>query len=581
MTNSARLSLVASALLFSLFAVSACSDESDGSSASPGPTTPDVTFPQDTSSDGGPVVPDTTVTPDTATEPDVTPDVPPTPDVVDPPDVTEDAEPEPDTTPPEIVSTTPSHLEDGVAAPFAVTLTFSEAIYAPTLKAGPNGSVSMQDYLGVDVPLEIELSDDGLVATLTPKPVDDIWAPASPYEVRVAPNILADLAGNKLTMPFVLRFFTAGYPDTGVYKGLAEAYAPRFFIETTEVGDVRRRVPTRVDEDGNWDVSDSLSWLASATAVYPSVYYSVTESYSHYFIHYMAFFPHVATGTSAAHGNGTVGAMVTVKKGELNTSNEPLSVTTYWRTKSNEENDVYATTESGYVGEKDNDWYRVRAVIDQEELFGEDGRYDAFISNTYESCVWTYEETGALSSCQLFEAKKSTMTWLVFEVTSGTPEPLQANEDGAWPSSMSDMEDVDALGYELVPLHDTLWPRRLEDGADGIWGDTYAYSNPSRPADGMVLSSRFVDPVNDIAPPYGRPVWAWKFVPTSGEAAGLQQGWLGIDPAHYAIKRHGSVDKDNLFVDWDAEEGTGFSDAYCFNAMALIDVRETDPNCLP
>ena len=111
MTNTARLSLVASALLLSLFAVSACSDESDGAATSPGPTTPDVSFPEDTSSDGGPVVPDTTATPDTVTEPDVTPDVAPVPDVVDPPDVTEDAEPEPDKTPPDIVSTTPAHLE--------------------------------------------------------------------------------------------------------------------------------------------------------------------------------------------------------------------------------------------------------------------------------------------------------------------------------------------------------------------------------------------------------------------------------------------------------------------------------------
>ena len=580
MTNTHRVSILSTVLVTMGALQGACSDENQGPTIPNGTPTPDVSFPGDTgddsAADSGLVTPDTATTPDTTTPHDAKADVPPKVDVAQ-----DSVGPQPDTTPPEIVSTTPGAGESGVMMPFTVTLTFSEAIYAPTLKAGTNGSVSMKDYLGVDVPLEVALSADGTVATLTPTPTDDVWAPASPYEVRIAPNILADLAGNKLSLPYVLRFFSAGYPDTGVYKGLAEAYAPRFHIETTGVADVRRRVPTRVDEDGDWDVSNSMAWLSAAAAVYPSVYYNVTESYSHYFIHYMAYFPHVDTGTSAEHGNGTVGAMVTVQKGAVGAPDTPLSVTTYWRTKSNEENDVYATTESGYVGAQGADWVRVRSVMDQGELFGDDHRYDAFISGSYESCVWNHEETGGLATCKLYEAMKSTMTWLTFEVTSGTPQPVQASEEGGWPSSMEDVEGLDAYGYELVPLADTLWPRRLEDGADEIWGDTYTYSNPSRPADGMIVGSRFMDPIDDISPPYGRPVWAWKFVPAQGETAGIQQGWLGVDPAHYAMKRHSSVDQDNLFVDWNAEEGTGFSVAYCFNPMALIDVRETEPACAP
>jgi hypothetical protein len=580
MANVHRVSILSTMLLLTAVLLGGCSDENEGPVTPNETPTPDVSFPGDTSADsnadGGLAIPDTAIAPDSKPAVDAMGDV--NPEV----DVSQDSGgPQPDTTPPEIVSTTPALGEAGVATPFTVTLTFSEPIYAPTLKGGTNGSVSMKDYLGLNVPLDVALSGDGTVATLTPKPVDDIWAAASPYEVRIAPNILADLAGNKLSMPYVLRFFTAGYPNTGIYKGLAAAYAPRFHIETTGAEDVRRRVPTRVDEDGDWDASNSLQWLASAAAVYPSVYYNVTESYSHYFIHYMAYFPHVATGTSAEHGNGTVGAMVTVKKGGVGESHMPLSVTTYWRTKSNEENDVYATTESGYVGDNSEDWYRVRSVMDQADLFGEDGRYDAFISSTYESCLWNHEETGGLATCKLYEAMKSTMTWLSFEVTSGSPEPLEANEEGGWPSSMDDVEGIDAFGYELVPMAESLWPRRLEDGADQLWGDTYTYSNPSRPADGMIVGSRFVDPVDDISPPYGRPVWAWKFVPAQGETAGIQQGWLGVDPAHYAMKRHGSVDQDNLFVDWSVEDGSGFSTAYCFNPMAFIDARETDPNCAP
>jgi hypothetical protein len=276
--------------------------------------------------------------------------------------------------------------------------------------------------------------------------------------------------------------------------------------------------------------------------------------------------------------------MVTVKKAAGAEPFQPLSVTTYWRTKSSEENDVYATTESGYVGNEDEDldYYRLRAVLDQEALFGEDGHYDAYISGTYESCVWTYEETGGLATtCQLYEALKSTMTWLVFAATSDAVEPLLPMEEGGWPMSMADIEGKEALGYELVALPDTLWPRRLEDGNGQIWGDTYAYSNPSRPADGMVISSRFFDPIDDLSPPYGRPVWAWKYVPSLGEPAGLKQGWLGVDPAFYAHKRHKSVDEDNLFVDWNAEAETGFSLDYCFNPLAMIDVRETDPGCAP
>jgi len=575
--------LCAFALVVSATWLTGCGDDTADATSTPVVDAgPDVHFPNDT------VVTD--VAADAVVPvPDATPPIPDT--VTPPPDTTQDSAvgpdgPAPDTTAPEVIATSPAQGEGGVALPFEVTLTFSEPIYAVTLKSGANGSVSMRDHLGVDVPVEISLSADGTVATLKPLPVDDHWVHGSPYEVRLAPGIIADLAGNKLPLPFVLRFFTQGYPDTGLYKGLAQAYAPRFHIDTTGIADVRRRVPTQVNEDGDWDTSNSLTWIAAAPAVYPSVYYNVAESFSHYFIHYMAFFPHVATGTSTDHGNGTVGAMVTVKKGADATSHEPLSVTTYWRTKSHEENDVYATTESGYVGDHASgaDWYHVRAVMDAADLFGDDGRYDAYISLGYESCVWNHEETvGVGKTCVVYEALKSTMSTLVFELTDGSPDPVLPNADGMWPSSMDSVEGLDAFGYELISLADVLWPRRLEDAAGEIWGDTYAYSNPGRPADGLVLSSRFVDPVDELTPPYGRPVWAWDFDPQSGPTIGLDRGWLGIDPAHYAMKRHDSSDENhlNIFVPWDAEAGTGFSTDYCFNPLAFIDVRDTEPACAP
>lgn len=508
--------------------------------------------------------------PDEGGEPDPEPDVPNIPDVIVP------DTPEPDTTPPEVVSTSPASDENNVALPFTVEVTFSEPIYDATIA---KQSFKVRDFNGQEVPGSVSVKEgDPATAVFTPSPAAEFYR-ASPYSVWLAGGIIADLAGNKLIENYEFDFFTENFEGMEAYHEIAEKYAPRIYSGTDNaIGAAQTQVPTRFDLDGDWDGSNNRdSLLKDVDPLIPAVYYNVVESRSHYFIQYLYFFPwvnHPASGYD--HANGAGGAMVTVAKAVGDTPETPIAVTTYYKEKSSEENDAFVTTESGIVGPQGASFYGVKAQYSQAELFPE-GRFEAFVSpGEHESCLWIHE--GESLNCKLSAGIKSGMTKLVFEYQGGAPTPISK----PWPLDMSDIEGApDALGYALVPMLSTLWPRRLQVSETQVYGGDYTYkADPQRPGDGNLLPSKFADPVDSVDNAYGRPVWAWDFNPSVGGGfAGINQGEIGMDPAWYVWKRHSSVDEDNSLVPYDVDTKTGFSTDYCFNPFSQIDQRETDPLC--
>lgn len=563
---------LAAALLIGMF--SGCGDDP------PGPVAPAGDAADDAGTDAPPPVDGVE---DAGPGADVTQDGPPIPDLPDAlPDLATDTSfPDliPDTTPPTVASSSPAAGEDGVAIPFVVTVTFDELLYGPTLVAGVNGSVLLEDYEGHEVPVNLILQDDDGGTTLVLEPITDSFSHASPYTVTLSGGKIADGAGNKMAENHSFTFYTQSFGNLEVYEALAATHAPRIYADVSE-GAHRAKVPTRVDLDGDWDASNNVDWLKTdATTLSPALYFDVAETVSHYYIHYMAYFPWLDADAPNEHGNGIVGSMVTVEKAHVEVAQRPVAVTTYWRTKTSEENDVYVTDESGIVGGKGVGFYDVRASYPQDVLFP-DGRYQAYISATgYESCLWTHHDSAALTTCTLNDGLKASMSTLVFAYQDGDETTL--HKGAAWPATLSALADEGTpIGYALVSTLGTLWPRRLAAGKGGLWGDTFNYAaGPGRPGDGALMSSRFVDPIDDLFAPYGRPVWAWRFVPGLGETASVKQGWIGVDPAWYFWIRHSSVDNDNSIIAWKDASQEGFSVTYCFNGLAHIDVRGVHPLC--
>lgn len=488
----------------------------------------------------------------------------------------------PDETPPSVVATTPADGESNVGVPFVVSITWSEPVAKNTISTAKNGTVKMTDVNGGEVPLTHTVSEDGTVVTVTPN--TDVFLRASPYKVWLSGNIISDLTGkNKMMEPFTFTFFTENYEDMDGYHELAGKYAPAIHADTTETGGKpQTRVPTKFDADGDWDGSNNVAYVKSeATKLIPAVYYQVTESWTHYFVHYLYLFPYLRHPTAdLEHGNGALGAMVVVEKAKGEAPERPVAVTLYWKRKTNEENVTYVTEESGIVGPKGASFYGdVEAALPEATLFP-GGRFESWISPDYESCAWAHEKTGIGADCELTAAKKALMTKLVFAYGGNTPTPVEKGE-GGFPTDMSELEGAPAsLSYVLVPIVSSLWPRRTLVGDDLVYGDDFSYSNPGRPGDGSLLPSSFVDAVDPTDSQLGRPVWAWRHNPATGGEFGIGPGLLGVDPAWYLCTRHGSIDGDTAIPKCAAVTGaSAFSVTYCFNAFANVDARGTDPSC--
>lgn len=527
-------------------------------------------------------LPKADATADTVT-PDVKPDV--KPDAVtdagpDAPPQDQGPEVTPDKQAPSIVLTSPAEGEDHVTVPFKVTLVFSEPVSPNNIV---NQTVKLFDVDDKEVPMVIAVAADNMTVTLNPTTAT--FLRASSYRVRVQGSIISDFAGNKMVDPFELRFYTESYPGMDDHAALAARYAPRIVTDTTGAAS-RARVPLGFDADGDWVGTNTQGWLQKdAAEITPVVYFDVAETYTHYFIHYTYMFPWVqTTDTALSRANGVSGLMVTVEKPRDASPERPIAATTYWRQGVGESQSVFATTEGAVVGPKGKAQYgEVTEVYAQDTLFPE-GHFTSYVSPTYESCAWIHTTNpGVFATCILNEGVKASMKKLIF---AHDPEgPTVISKENGWPEDISELVDEDdkpleSIGYELVAALPSLWARRTAVGDELVYSSTFDYATDAgRPGDGALLPDKFIDSINDTDAQFGRPPWAWRHEPTSGKLFGIKAGWLGMDPAYYTCKRHGSADGDSAVPTCGSASSSTFSTSYCFNGFAGIDVRAENPFC--
>ncbi len=367
-----------------------------------------------------------------------------------PPDITVD------NTPPKIVSTTPADGADNVALPLTVTIVFSEKVNPAVIATQ---TIKLRDWSNAEIPGTPVLGADGL--TVTWKPTTQNLLFATPYTIEVVGNIITDLHGNRLATAFEATFSTANFANQDGYRTVAAKYAPTIYSAVEDNLLPQAQVPTKLDADGDLDLSNTRAWLLSATKLVPAVYYTVTETYTHYFIHYMYFFPYVNdTNALKTHANGASGVMVTIEKARGADPERPIGAVVYWRSGgggfTNEEQFGFVTTESDIVPSGgSNSAFRVDVEQPRAELFPND-RFESFIAaRSHQHCNRNADLGGVLAYCNDKPAD-FTGDQLVFAYAGGAPTNFE-QKAGKFPSKMADVEGTPAsFGYALIPLYTSL-----------------------------------------------------------------------------------------------------------------------------
>jgi hypothetical protein len=478
-----------------------------------------------------------------------------------------------DETPPYVVSSDPANDALGVAIPFVVRVTFSEAIrFEATVD-----STTFRVYDINETQLVGELTYDAetFTVTFTPDPAT-IFYQASPYKV-ILTELIQDRAGNRLERTNIL--FGTLLPDgLDRYRTLAAKYAPTLFQSVNKTNPIWD-YPVAVDFDGDWDGLNNDDNMKTATALTPTVYFDVVESKTHYFMRYAYFYPR-HTETNLTFGNEAAGALVVVAKYP---EERPIAVETYFGASSKEDLRSFVTQESGLVtdgaagdpangnlNDDDRKYFGVNWVFPQATLFPL-GHYQGYMTTgTHESCAWiqTNRESTLDFRCELNEGLKKSLSLIQFAYT-GVADVLQRGATG-WPVSTAQGQ---VIGYELRSVMEEWWTRR--NRLETLFTASFTYQAPDGRMGGAAtrMPTRFVNTM-DEAVPGGRPMWAWGWNPTVPDPnfyyKSFNQGTLFMDPAYYFAQRH----RQALTA-----TNAGFSGTYCYNPYLLVDQRDKDIDC--
>ncbi|HOS62746.1 MAG TPA: Ig-like domain-containing protein [Myxococcota bacterium] len=493
----------------------------------------------------------------------------------------EDAEIEEDETPPYVVSSIPANEAIGVKIPFEVHVTFSEALRADTVD---DNGFRVYDYIGKNTlqPMQGTVSYDPETFTVSFIPsTGAIFRKATPYLIEIGGRI-QDRAGNMVERT-TIRFATEAFPDLEPYFELAKEYAP-VLKQAVDKMNPALDYPTKVNFDGDWDITNNLANLQTATSITPAVYWDVIESKTHYFIRYA--FYYLKKDGQSQYANDLSGAMVVVEK----TTKTPIAVETYFSDKDFEDFRSYVTQESGLVvdggksGTPNGDYndddrikYGANWVFLKNELFP-NNRYVAYLSaKGHESCVWAQEnkENAQDDWCDLSGGKKATLSIVEMAYTGAATDIEKAPN---WPFSTGVGQ---AYGYELLSMMDEWWVRR--DRSEDLFSGVFTYEAPdnrpgSEQSGALKAPAGFQGAGQDGTAGALMP-WVWQWIKprkwfgdTFPAENGIKPGYFFMDPAYYfALKHQFRLSNDN----------TDFSGAYCYNPylMPFLDPRKTDPQC--
>lgn len=469
----------------------------------------------------------------------------------------------PDLTPPWVELTTPADDAMGVEVPFVVTIQFTEPMHGVTIEAK---TVRMSDASGKDIPMEFEWLDEE-TSLLQLTPTGAIFH-SSPYAITLDP-VIKDKAGNSMGNTYAFSFYTKAVPSLEGYAELAGKYAPLIYQETNATSP-QFDYPTRFDLDDDWVAEDNVDFIkGSANTIEPTVHYSVTETKSHFFISYVFFYPYRYTEEeSNRFGNDVSGGLVVVRK----INEAPVAVETYFKRETDERSFSFLTEESQLLppGKTFSD-LKFDGMLPAATLFP-GNRYVAYLSaRSHESCLWLDENNGFLDGCILNAGIKNGMQKIELNYKNGVVDILK-KEGSKFPQAKAD------VGFALLHILDSWWPRRGDIGTAKMWAGDYQYESDThfanRPTIATKIPTSFIDPIGND---YGRPPWSWKHKPGNGSSYfDMPRGVWFLDPAVHFKLRH---DQSDGWSDYDTQSGTGWSLEYCFNPYFNLDFRGLWPEC--
>ncbi len=343
----------------------------------------------------------------------------------------------PDNEPPVVQKTDPADGTFEVALPVTITITFSEVV-ANVEK----NTVTMTDIDGntIEGTFAVGPGCEGnngkcQVHTFTPKA--DSVVHGSPYKLSInfPTQVILDSAGNKMEGIHEVTFYTAVPANLGKYDALAKKYAPQLKIGAEAAYPIKAQyeLPTTLNVDNDWDLADNIAYLDDdkTKSLKPSVHYSVLESESHYFVHYVFYWSkrdNLFDETFVT--NDAAGSLVVVEKWP---EERPVEVLTWFKIGAHEYIRAFPTTESGIADGASND--SVDETFGQDELFP-GGRYEAFLAaGRHHSCLWIDDgqDYGIIETCGLPPGEKGFFN--VFDLTPGDIATSIQKNGANWPTA--------------------------------------------------------------------------------------------------------------------------------------------------
>ncbi len=396
-------------------------------------------------------------------------------------------------------------------------------------------------------------------------------------EYRVTVNfptqVILDNAGNKFQGIAEFTFFTQAPANTQKYDALASKYAPTIRLQTQP--DAMYDYPTVANLDGDWDLTNNQAYLEKPLTkqLRPAIHYSVFESESHYFIHYIAYWSvHNNPGVGgSAFQNETAGLTIVVEKWPLE---RPVEAITWFKQAASEYMRSFTTTESGIL-DGDPDSQGITTAYAEADLF-KNNRVDWFIpSGTHSSCLWEEPEG---TGCDIPAGDKALLTDEIIQLEPGTTATTLQKNGTQWPRATQDATGSNANAiYVLGDALTSWWVRRNDVGT--IFHD--ASSTLSHDVGGtepvqITFPRWWVDGSGDQGD--GRAPWAAQWKPGDNSTyIELPIGQFFLDTATFLAGRH--VGSAYVSAPFAADTKSGFSSRYCYNPYLEIDIRGTGDVC--
>lgn len=294
------------------------------------------------------------------------------------------------------------------------------------------------------------------------------------------------------------------FVDNNRYRSLAAFWAP--FIAQETWWQPKADVPTRFDYDGDWDGQNNWDNLDLGTSQ-AYVHYAVVETGTHWFLHYNFFHPRDYSDNCIAgtcHENDNEGIILTVRKNGSEFGSLELMETLA-------HNNVYSYSNDNRLRKGAHD-------IDAKIDFYEDHHPMVFLEAGGH---------GALAA----GARNSTFSVSRKDFQSGTGITLFYKGTAERAKHANDRN----IGYDLIPIEDTWWPRAQARGGDRSFDAEYEYRPfGNRPGGGRRYMGSFWGRKNGENK--AKPFWGWHDERTRRGKV-LNTGQWALDPA-YSVTRN-------------------------------------------